>query len=264
MKTTTCDRPIEAASIEIRGNTYPVKDQLRSLGCRWNPAGKCWMATPAIADAARKIVGVTPVYNSPPPPDLGPVDVVAEAAKYHRTPIDGAKATPFRRGSSKGENHLGETFWGKSHGVRNRYLVVRQARPNYLSRDWLEDMDMFSTKPGWYCSVEAIAVVPTADEIANDPAVAKAKAEARKKRQYEIERAVQQSPQPKDARLQSHSTSGLTKCWGKSRMSGHELLWSDGVSRLVYETGHYDDGPASWELIDAALAAEALTLKEAV
>ena len=59
MQTNTCDRPTEpteAVSIEIRGNTYPVKDQLRSLGCRWNPAGKCWMATPAIADAARAIV----------------------------------------------------------------------------------------------------------------------------------------------------------------------------------------------------------------
>lgn len=26
----------------LRGNTYPVKDQLRSAGCKWDPDAKCW------------------------------------------------------------------------------------------------------------------------------------------------------------------------------------------------------------------------------
>jgi len=93
-------------------------------------------------------------------------------------------------------------------------------------------------------------------------AVAKAKAEALAKRRREIESAVQHARQEKDARLQTHSTQGMTKCWGKSRMAGHEALWTDGLSRLVYETSSYDDGPASWTLTDAALAAEAMTLKD--
>ena len=26
----------------LRGNTFPIKDQLRSAGCKWDPEAKCW------------------------------------------------------------------------------------------------------------------------------------------------------------------------------------------------------------------------------
>lgn len=42
--------------VAITGNTYPVKEQLKALGARWNAENKAWMVTPANADAARKIV----------------------------------------------------------------------------------------------------------------------------------------------------------------------------------------------------------------
>lgn len=29
--------------IPVSGNTYPVKEQLKSLGARWNRDRKCWM-----------------------------------------------------------------------------------------------------------------------------------------------------------------------------------------------------------------------------
>lgn len=248
---------------KITGNTYPVKDKLKALGCRWDAAHKCWTAsTDEMAGQARACVGEQPPLNSPAPQDLGPIDDAKnEAAKYNRISLNDA-SIPFRRPFAKNENPLGETFWGKHKGQRNRYLIVRAGRPYYMSRSTLEDFDLFHLDPGYYCDVQAIAVEPNADEIANDPAAAKAKAEAKSKRQWEIIRAIQNSPQNEDARCQSHPLDGMTKCWGKSRTAGHKALWSDGVSRLVYETSDYDMGPSSWETIDPLLAAEALTLKD--
>jgi hypothetical protein len=40
----------------ITGNTYPVKDQLRALGGRWNPDAKAWMVPSEKADTARALV----------------------------------------------------------------------------------------------------------------------------------------------------------------------------------------------------------------
>lgn len=40
----------------ISGNTYPVKDQLKALGARWNPDQKAWMIADEKAAEARKIV----------------------------------------------------------------------------------------------------------------------------------------------------------------------------------------------------------------
>lgn len=42
--------------VAISGNTYPVKEQLKSLGARWNGDGKCWMVSPDKAEQARAIV----------------------------------------------------------------------------------------------------------------------------------------------------------------------------------------------------------------
>lgn len=42
--------------VAIRGNTYPVKEQLKALGARWNGDAKAWMVTPDKADQALAIV----------------------------------------------------------------------------------------------------------------------------------------------------------------------------------------------------------------
>lgn len=44
----------------ITGNTYPVKDAIKSLGGRWNPDIKSWMVPDAKADEARKLVAGAP------------------------------------------------------------------------------------------------------------------------------------------------------------------------------------------------------------
>ena len=45
-------------TVLITGNTYPVKDQLRALGGRWDPGTKGWRVPAAKAAEARALVGV--------------------------------------------------------------------------------------------------------------------------------------------------------------------------------------------------------------
>lgn len=40
----------------ITGNTYPVKDQLKALGAKWDAEKKCWMITADKAAQAQQIV----------------------------------------------------------------------------------------------------------------------------------------------------------------------------------------------------------------
>ena len=42
--------------VAITGNTYPVKDQLKALGARWNADAKAWMVDPEKAEQAKAIV----------------------------------------------------------------------------------------------------------------------------------------------------------------------------------------------------------------
>lgn len=42
--------------IAISGNTYPVKDELKALGGRWDADAKAWMVPDAKAAAARALV----------------------------------------------------------------------------------------------------------------------------------------------------------------------------------------------------------------
>lgn len=46
----------------VSGNTYPVKEQLKALGGRWDAARKCWMIPDENADKAFALVqSVTPI-----------------------------------------------------------------------------------------------------------------------------------------------------------------------------------------------------------
>jgi hypothetical protein len=47
----------------ITGNTYPVRQQLKALGGRWDAGRKCWMVPDDKADEARAMV---PVGSSGP------------------------------------------------------------------------------------------------------------------------------------------------------------------------------------------------------
>jgi hypothetical protein len=45
----------------ITGNTFPVKDQLRALGGKWDAARRGWSVPDDKADEARKLVASAPV-----------------------------------------------------------------------------------------------------------------------------------------------------------------------------------------------------------
>ena len=57
--------------VAITGNTYPVKEQLKSLGARWNADAKCWMVAESQAIRAREIVA-----------GAGPKKAFAGASRY--------------------------------------------------------------------------------------------------------------------------------------------------------------------------------------
>lgn len=56
--------------VEITGNTYPVRDQLKALGGVWNKSRKCWMVPADKADAAMQLAGPNR-YESKPRPNGG-------------------------------------------------------------------------------------------------------------------------------------------------------------------------------------------------
>ena len=80
------------ATVAITGNTYPVKDQLKALGARWNPDQKAWMVEADKADQARKIVSGTPAGTSSPRPFV-----------HHKCTVCGAKADRYNRIYRSGE-----------------------------------------------------------------------------------------------------------------------------------------------------------------
>lgn len=52
--------------VAISGNTYPVKDQLKALGAKWNPDQKAWMVDETKADQARSIVSGASATSTAP------------------------------------------------------------------------------------------------------------------------------------------------------------------------------------------------------
>lgn len=47
-------------AIPVSGNTFPVKEQLKALGGRWDAARKCWMIPEQNADKAFALVQNAP------------------------------------------------------------------------------------------------------------------------------------------------------------------------------------------------------------
>ena len=45
-----------SARVAIRGNTYPVRNQLKELGGKWDAENRAWMVPSDRADEARKLV----------------------------------------------------------------------------------------------------------------------------------------------------------------------------------------------------------------
>lgn len=64
----------------LRGNTYPVKDSLRTAGCKWDPAEKAWWT--GKADVAARFEGAAPKSSGNSPSALSRSDNVSGKATY--------------------------------------------------------------------------------------------------------------------------------------------------------------------------------------
>jgi hypothetical protein len=51
--------------IAVTGNTFPVKDQIKALGGRWNADLKAWMVPDAKAAEAQKLIAGAPKDSAP-------------------------------------------------------------------------------------------------------------------------------------------------------------------------------------------------------
>ena len=162
--------------IYIKGETYPVKEQLKAIGCRWDKDRRAWYAeSQDVATRARDIVSPPPLYNSPPPADLGTAGPADLAARFGRCAADGAKVVSFVvYGLAKGDEGRPD---GSIRLVRGkRYVQVARTERRYLSREMLEDCDLFGEKPGGSYQWDGVEVMPTAEEAAADRAAADAAA----------------------------------------------------------------------------------------
>lgn len=154
--------------LRITGVTYPHRDTIKAAGCVWANRDKAWFApTEEIRGQVQKIVDGT-IYNSPPPADLtGNQSPEIAAEKFARKAISGAKTKSFSvYGLSKGDNGDPDGTIHKIKGIR--YVQVARTKREYLSADWLEDMDMFNTKPGGSYQWDGVAVEPTPEESTAD------------------------------------------------------------------------------------------------
>lgn len=71
----------------ITGNTYPVKDQLKALGAKWDADAKGWRVPTDKADQAQAIVATGPGANAP-----------KKEFVHYKCKCCGAKAWNGRRG----------------------------------------------------------------------------------------------------------------------------------------------------------------------
>lgn len=120
-----------------------------------------------------------PLYNSPPPVDsAGNVDPAEAAAKFGRTALSGATVVTFSvHGLARGDN--GDEN-GSIHFIRGkRYVQIARSSRRYLSRDVLDDFDMFNTEPGGSYDWQGVEIEATGDERAKDEAKAMAAADAK-------------------------------------------------------------------------------------
>jgi hypothetical protein len=253
-------------AVKITGNTFPVKEELKALGGKWNGAEKCWEVPEDKAEQARQLVKPTPIYNSPPPADLGTADPVELAAKFGRIAVAGAKVRSYTdRGRTPGPDGTVHTFKGPK-----RVVQVAHGAPRYYSRDMLEDFDMFGEEPGHQYQWDGVEVEPTEAERAEDQAKADAKADAERQRQEAADRA--KAERAERCRIFDEAVQGLEVCTAgpvgstdtgevlviDDRQRAVKILLADGRVgwRRSWQTS--DDGRTYWHLPADAVRAAAL------
>jgi hypothetical protein len=177
-----------------------------------------------------------PPLNSPPPQQtLRPdTDIPALVRTHNRETAAGAQVRSI---SFMGREpmRVGTVLEVKGKS----YMILSTSRPRYLSRDYLEDMDMFSRSPGYWYDAQCVEVQATAEEAA---AKAKAAAEAEERRALEAALRASYS----SGTIVNELPDACTEIWGEHRMAGSET-WHVAEDGTVYRReSSYDGGPYYW------------------
>jgi hypothetical protein len=102
----------------LRGNTYPVKDALRSAGCKWDPDARCWYTGKReLAEQCAQGIIPSPVASSgPSPASLESIDDWASAAAASPA-SPGDDAVVAGRATYKGQTYYvaGRVDRGRTH-----------------------------------------------------------------------------------------------------------------------------------------------------
>lgn len=192
--------------------------------------------------------GKTPVpLNSAPPAQLvsAGTDLAALAQQYGHTLTGEPRVRHYNERVHKGETlkAIGSTFDARE----GKMLVIARTKPQYLSADYLEDMDMFDMRPGLYYELSAISVARSSDEQAKRDKDAAEKSAM--KQQKESLCSALRASYSAETNLGGSCPEGvkLESIWAENRMAGSETwyLGSDGV--VYFMRSDYDMGPMWWK-----------------
>ena len=92
--------------ISIAGNTYPVRDQLKKLGLRFNAEAKQWEApTPDLAKRARALIGLKVEAAAPTKPKapLSREETIRVLREIYATVATGTRRSALQRITTLGE-----------------------------------------------------------------------------------------------------------------------------------------------------------------
>src|SRR3972149_6728194 len=156
--------------LRISGETYAHRGAIKGKGCAWDPGSKSWYApTEEVRAECQALVGGT-LYASPPPADLvGDEDPGVLASRYERTAMAGASTRTYEvYGLNKHDD--GDPN-GTIHRSRTGKRIVQVARSErrYMSRDFLDDCDIFGEQPGGHYTWDGGEVEPTVEGREQNP-----------------------------------------------------------------------------------------------
>lgn len=229
----------ESNTVLISGDTYPVKENLRALGGRWDATQRGWRVPADKAEEARSLVSPSPLLNAPAPRDLGTVDPIALASRFGRTAA-GASIQSFEgEGRPADEDGTIKLIRGK------RFLQVAHTTPRYLSKDFLEDTDNFEAQPGYYYQWDGVEVEASVAEQQADAAEKQRLADEKDRK--EISRAAAITEKQNKAAAFGQLTAGLVKSGDRplGEFQETEEFFDDGTGNTCQKL-ILADGSVGW------------------
>jgi len=162
-----------AATVLITGNTFPVKEQLKDLGGRWDPVAKGWRVPEKNAARAQALVSGPTRYADPAPRKEAPRPAPRPRAPAYRGPAPGEISIERRARGGRAERYsVGDVVYMPKEtaggGPKGHYWTV--THQGFSRAD--EDMGDYDDKAWAY-------VRPATDAEASGPATRRENTEAK-------------------------------------------------------------------------------------